>query len=248
MNVYNPVGVRGSVSEVAGTALVGFVAVVWLAFVAHDRVGLSAHYPVKAGACFLIVAAVALGGVGRSHPLSHFGWANRVTFARAALVALAAGAIGETPSAAIATAVVMVSLVVTALDGVDGWLARRSRLASAFGARFDMEVDALLMLVLSVLVWQHGKAGAWILLAGLLRYLFVAAGWLAPWMRQPLPASLRRKAICVVQIGGLMVAMLPAVPPPSAAFVSAITLGALVYSFLADTLWLWRSDRREQVA
>jgi multidrug efflux pump subunit AcrA (membrane-fusion protein) len=37
------------------------------------------------------------------------------------------------------------------LDGVDGWLARRHEIASRFGARFDMEVDALLILALSVL-------------------------------------------------------------------------------------------------
>ena len=33
--------------------------------------------------------------------------------------------------------------VALSLDGVDGWLARREGLVSAFGARFDMEVDAL---------------------------------------------------------------------------------------------------------
>ena len=45
----------------------------------------------------------------------------------------------------------------TALDGVDGWLARRSGIASAFGARFDMEIDALLILVLAVLAWRSAR-------------------------------------------------------------------------------------------
>ena len=49
----------------------------------------------------------------------------------------------------------------------------RSNEASSFGARFDMETDALLILVLAALVWQHGKAGPWILAAGLMRYAFV---------------------------------------------------------------------------
>jgi phosphatidylglycerophosphate synthase len=39
-----------------------------------------------------------------------------------------------------------------ALDGLDGWLARRFGLASAYGARFDMEVDGFLILVLALLV------------------------------------------------------------------------------------------------
>ena len=37
-----------------------------------------------------------------------------------------------------------------ALDGVDGQVARRTGTASELGARFDMEVDAFLILVLSV--------------------------------------------------------------------------------------------------
>ena len=67
-----------------------------------------------------------------------------------------------------------------------------------------MEVDALLIMVLAILAWQHGKAGAWVLLSGLLRYAFVAAGWLAPWIARPLPPSRRRQTICVVQIAALV--------------------------------------------
>ena len=104
-------------------------------------------------------------------------------------------------------------MIVEVLDGVDGWLARRSGLASAFGARFDMEVDALLIMALAILAWQHGKAGSWVLLSGLLRYAFVAAGWLAPWMSRPLPPSRRRQTVCVVQIAGLCAAVAPIVPP-----------------------------------
>ena len=39
-------------------------------------------------------------------------------------------------------------------------------MASAFGARFDMETDALLLLVLAALAWQFDKAGAWVLASG----------------------------------------------------------------------------------
>ena len=40
-----------------------------------------------------------------------------------------------------------------------------------------MEVDAALILILSILVWLHGKAGPWVIACGLMRYTFVAAGW-----------------------------------------------------------------------
>jgi hypothetical protein len=76
-------------------------------------------------------------------------------------------------------------------------------------------------------------------LSGLLRYLFLAAGWLAPWLRRPLPPSRRRQTICVVQIAGLILALAPIVTSPLSTVLAAVTLLTLCYSFLVDTLWLW---------
>ena len=69
---------------------------------------------------------------------------------------------GLPPVAATAAAA---GLAATVLDGLDGWLARRAGMASAFGARFDVEVDALLIQALAILTWRYGKAGPWVLLA-----------------------------------------------------------------------------------
>jgi phosphatidylglycerophosphate synthase len=124
------------------------------------------------------------------------------------------------------------------LDGVDGWLARRTSLSSAFGARFDMETDALLIMVLAVLAWQFGKAGVWVLGSGLLRYLFLAAGRALPVLRHPLPPSRRRKVIAVVQIVALIVTVAPFVPVALSVLVAAVVLGLLTLSFLVDVLWL----------
>ena len=114
-------------------------------------------------------------------------------------------------------------------------------MSSAFGARFDLEVDALLIMALAILAWEHDKAGAWILFSGLLRYLFITGGLLWSWLERPLPPSLRRQTICVVQVLGLIVAVLPAVRPPLSTAVAAVSLALLCYSFLVDTLWLWRN-------
>jgi phosphatidylglycerophosphate synthase len=175
------------------------------------------------------------------HPFDRFGPANQVTAGRAVLtVAVATTALMQT-SETTAWAAVGLGVLITLLDGVDGWLARRSGMASAFGARFDMEVDAFLILALSVLTWRHGKAGPWIIASGLLRYLFVAAGWCLPWMQRPLPPSRRRQTVCVVQIAALLFALLPVVPAPAAAGLAAVSLAALCYSFLVDVVWLWQS-------
>jgi phosphatidylglycerophosphate synthase len=197
-------------------------------------------YPVKVIGVFSAVMLLAIMWVDGHHPFARFGPANQVTTARAALVALPASLIGEPVTSEAATLAVAVSLVVTLLDGFDGPLARRTCIASSFGARFDMETDAALILVLAVLAWQNGKAGAWVLLSGLLRYLFITAGWCWSWMRKPLPSSLRGKVICVMQIVILVVVLAPIVTPPRSAALAAFGLVALSYSFLVDTWWLWR--------
>jgi len=226
-------------------ALVAGLALAWtaLAFVAvaiERAQGLSPAYPMKCAGVFALVLLFVALSVRRHHPHPKFGAANAVTTFRAAVVALIAGTLGESPAGNLAAAAAVSGIGVMSLDGVDGWLARRSGLESDFGARFDMEIDSLLILALSVVVWQHGKAGSWIALAGLLRYIFVVAGWALPWMRAMLPPSVRRKVVCVVQIAGLAIALLPAVPVPASAWISAATLGLLSASFAADTVWLWR--------
>ena len=138
-------------------------------------------------------------------------------------------------------AVVLLGALATALDGLDGWVARRTQTESAFGARFDVEVDALLILVLAILAWRYGKAGPWVLSSGLLRYAFVAAGWILPWMNKPLTPTRRAKVICVVQIGGLLIALLPAVTPPASGAIAGAALAALIYSFALDVERLRRS-------
>ena len=197
-------------------------------------------YVLKAGGVFAAIALVVVGRLRAHHPFTRFGPANQITTFRALLVALVAGLVGDPGSPSLAASAVAASLLATILDGVDGWLARRTHMVSAFGARFDMEVDALLIQVLAILVWQYGKAGPWVVLSGLLRYGFVAAGWLWPWMRRSLFPSVRRKTICVVQIVGLMLTILPAIAPPASSLIAAASLAMLCYSFRVDTVWLWR--------
>jgi phosphatidylglycerophosphate synthase len=227
-------------TSVVATNAAAIGAVFLVATAGTAALGLSSIYAAKAVAVLLIVELVATGRVGASHPFSNFGLANQITTIRACMVALVAGLVGEPASGAMATAAACAALAVTALDGADGWIARRSRMASAFGARFDMEVDALLILALAVLAWEFGKAGAWIVLAGLMRYVFVAAGWVIPRMSAALPPSRRRQAVCVVQIVGLGLLMLPAVQPPASAWAATALLATLLYSFAIDVIWLWR--------
>ncbi len=227
--------------RVAAAGAVACVGTAILAMLARRVLPVGGFYAAKAAGTLAAVTTIASWTAGAHHPFSRFGPANQMTLVRAALVALVVGLVSEPAVASIAAAAVWLAVIVEVLDGVDGWLARRSSLASAFGARFDMEVDALLIMALAILAWQHGKAGSWVLFSGLLRYAFVAAGWLLPWVSRPLPPSRRRQTVCVVQIAGLCAAVAPILPPGASAPVAAISLAALAASFLVDVVWLWRA-------
>lgn len=222
---------------VAGAA--GCLLLIGVGLVARDWLAPGVWYPWKAAALFAALVATALAFVGQ-HPFPRLGPANRLTLVRAMLVALTAALIGEAPTPRVAAAAIVATAVITVLDGVDGWLARRSRMGSAFGARFDMETDALLVMVMSALVWTHGKAAVWILACGLLRYAFVAAGWVLPWMAGPLSPTHRAKTIAIASLVGLSVALAPFVPPPVSGIVAAVTLASLAWSFGVDVRRLWR--------
>lgn len=99
-------------------------------------------------------------------PAGRFGPANAVTLTRLcgvfALPFLA-------PSH-----VALAGAVLLALDGVDGWIARRTGLSGEFGEFFDKESDAFFLLVLCLVLYRlPGGLGAWILAPGLMRYVFV---------------------------------------------------------------------------
>lgn len=226
--------------RVLGAQLLGATAAVTLALGVGHVVPASSVLPLKAALIFAVVSGIAIGHVAAHHPYERFGSANAVTTCRAAIVSVVAALIGEARVDGVAWTAAIGAVMITALDGVDGWLARRAGLASAFGARFDMETDALLILVLAVLAWQLEKAGAWIVLAGAMRYVFVAAGQVWTWIERPLPVSQRRKAVCVVQIVGLALVVSPLVAVPASVGAAAITLMLLTWSFGVDLLWLRR--------
>jgi phosphatidylglycerophosphate synthase len=145
-----------------------------------------------------------------------------------------------------AWAIVIVATLTALLDAVDGHLARRSGLASAFGARFDMETDAFFILVLCALVVQVGQAGPWILASGLMRYAFVGAARLWPWLSAPLQPSKRRQTACVVQITTLIVCLGPIIPAALATSLAALSLAMLAASFAIDVRTLsLRSTHQE---
>jgi len=191
-------------------------------------------------ACYALAAALMMLHLGGHAPHAHFGAANRVTLARGMIASLLGGAVPvvtalEPEALWVASAAALLALV---LDGVDGWIARRMRMASTYGQHLDINFDTMMMGILALLAWQSGKAGLWVLAIGLARYVFVAAGWIWPWLNAELPFSQRRRIICVVQITVLLVCLTPLMAPPVSSLAAVAALGLLLFSFAVDTLWL----------
>jgi phosphatidylglycerophosphate synthase len=163
------------------------------------------------------------------------GPADKVTLVRSTLVgcvtALVAGTINQP--------VMLVTLILTALvlDGVDGQVARRTGTCSELGARFDMEVDAALILVLSGYGALH--FGPWVLAIGLMRYAFLAAGRVIAWMRAPLPSTMAGKVVAATQGVVLLAAAADILPHPAVTWALAAALAALVWSFGRSVMWLY---------
>jgi len=229
---------RNLLKDVLGNVLLTSFFVVALAFVLQRTVPLSASFPWKVFAVFVAGSALTLILAIKHLPNHTFGPANQVTLARAGLVALLFGLMGDTSADWLAVVIASTAL---ALDGVDGWLARRFSVASDFGARFDMETDALLLLVLAGLTWHYEKAGPWILLAGLMRYLFVASSVLVPSLGRPLPPKRRRQTAFVVQAIALIICVSPVVAQPLSGAIALFGLALLSLSFAIDVVYLARA-------
>lgn len=190
-------------------------------------------------AVYTLAAALTGWFVQRRYPHRRLGLCNHVTLVRLVLVcALIAPLLaGSGPS----WAFLGVALLALCLDGVDGWLARRQDLVSNFGARFDVEVDSLLALVLAVNAALNPQIGPAALVLGLPRYAFVAAGLVLPWMNVTLPDRFSRKVVCVLQLAALIALQAPNLPPGVAVVLAPVVAILLIWSFAVDIIWLWRS-------
>jgi len=221
--------------------LVGLAAQVLLLAGLGAAAGLGAGGWAAGLICAVVVSAALANGLSR-HGCEGLGAADWVTLARASLAtgvgALVADSFAHHPPVAL---LVGISVLALALDCVDGSIARRTGTSATLGAQFDGEVDALLILILSVYVAR--SAGAWVLTIGAARYLFLAAGWRLSWMRAPLPSRYWRKVVTATQGIVLTVAAAGVLPRSVIQAAVVVALGLLGESFGRDVAWLWNHRR-----
>jgi phosphatidylglycerophosphate synthase len=186
---------------------------------------------------FLVGVAAGLAGpcalqlAQRRYAVERLGPADGVTVVRGVLgCGVLVVAVGEGPALLLAVLLTVALL----LDWVDGRVARRTGTSSEFGARLDMEVDALLILVLSWHVATH--VGWWVLGLGLARYLFAGLVWLVPALQFEPPSRPWCKTVAVLVAVAL-----------AASAVGLVPAGVQVLLLLAVTALLAESFGHEAV-
>ena len=166
--------------------------------------------------------------------------ADWITLTRSLLVAGVAGLVADSATRPLSVnALVALASAALVLDAVDGQVARRTGSATALGARFDGEVDAFLILLLSIVVARD--YGVWVLAIGAARYVFLVAGWVIPWMAAPLPPRHWRKTVAAVEGVVLTAAASGVVTRPLGMAAVGVGLLLLAESFGRDVIWLYRS-------
>src|SRR5215472_10603516 len=208
----------GVVSATAGLGVAGWIA------------GLAAG----SAATALLVTARMRSDQPSIHP------ADWVTLTRALLIAGVAGLVADSFGRPLSVAaLVTLSAVALALDAVDGQVARRTGTATPVGARIDGEVDAFLILLLSIAVSQD--YGGWVLAIGAARYALLLAGWLIPWLAAPLPPRYWGKVVAAVT-GIVLTVAASGLPSRRAGMIAvAAALLLLAESFGRSVIWLYRT-------
>lgn len=170
---------------------------------------------------------------------SALGPASLITMSRGGLVALVAGFLVKPEVAAPAYSLAAL------LDSVDGWVARRTRRVTELGAKLDLEIDAVGILVASAAGILLGKLPYWYFSVGLARYVFVLGLLWRVRRGKPvrdLDRSSLRRILAGCQMAFLAVALWPFVPGPKTYALSYVFGAATLSMFLLD--WLYVSFRR----
>ena len=199
-------------------------------------VGLSATGWVVGLACAIVMNAVLAPALSR-YGSDRLGPADRMTLARASLAVGVAALVAQSfDQRTSVTTLVSLTAVALTLGLANGWVARHTTTAR-LSAQFDGEVDAFLILILSVYVSR--PAGAWVLAIGAARYAFLAAGRPLPWLRATLPQRDWRTVVAATQGIMLTIAAADILPPALSQALLVIALALLGESFGRDVWWLW---------
>ena len=128
------------------------------------------------------------------------------------------------------------------LDGLDGYLARLLNQISEFGAKFDLETDTFLLLLLSFSLYKDLNANVTVFLIPFYRYVFFILQFKFKWLKASLPESMRRRFICFFVTFLLIISHFSSFPTHLVDGFINLSILLITFSFLEDIIWLYRKE------
>ena len=172
--------------------------------------------------------------------LPRLGMGNMLTILRGLLVGLLAGFLFSAwPPGWLAYLPGGLYTVAAVGDCLDGYVSRKTDYTTQLGKRLDMEVDALGMLVATILAVQYHQLPVWYLCLGFAHYFFVLGQWWRTRQGKPvygLPLRASRSVIGGCQVGFVSAVLWPVFSPPSTTIVGILFGIPTLVSFTRD--WL----------
>lgn len=232
-----------------GRVTAGNAAMIALALVALEvgwAAGPSAGFLAIVGLVVALESALFLGvvdGLG-TQPVTLATW---VTVSRGAAVAVLAGFVVTGPPAGtglVSWVPAALFAVAAALDAVDGVLARATDSVTDLGARLDVETDALVVLVGTLVAVVDGALPLVFLAVGAARYLFVAGRWWRTRRNRPvfdLPPNRFRRPLGALAMLAVWLALVPGLETAVTCTLATIVLVPFLANFCRD--WLAVSGR-----
>lgn len=169
--------------------------------------------------------------------------ADRITLGRGGIVILIA-ALALTSAAGGGSPrtwwVAGLAALVWALDGLDGYVARRTGTVSDRGALLDSGVDGSLVLVMTCVL---APVAPWALVGGLLYPAFLLGQLWRPAWRRTLPHSARGRLAGGTFTGTVVIASAPLWPDWAVHLAVGLAVAVVAWSFSVDIRWLERQER-----
>ncbi|MFB6168017.1 MAG: CDP-alcohol phosphatidyltransferase family protein [Haloferacaceae archaeon] len=242
---------RAALAAVGALSATGFVRAALAAVLSPAA---ATRWSVVAGAVVCLELAYLAVNLDRNRPVGasavrpRLGGANLVTLARGILLAWLAGfAVVEWLGGPLTAVPVALYAGNVALDGVDGALARRRGYVSALGARLDAEFDGIGVLVGVGVAVAADLLPAAFLLVGVVKYAYLAAGWLVRRRGRalgPLPSRASRRPLAALQMLVVTAVLSTLLVPGAATLVAGA--GGLAYGAGVARDWRLRLRRTDQ--
>ena len=164
------------------------------------------------------------------------GAANWITLTRLLVLLISTTLLGDQTDILFGSII----LAIIIADGFDGYVARKYGLATRFGADLDMETDALLACILSLIAYQQYGVSLLVPAAGVLRYLFVGLLRITGLFKYDPPRMPGVRLIAVLFFISLITPYF--IDPPFSGWSMEIAAGLIFFSFGRELYLRWRAS------